>query len=563
VATPQIPGVFGVDDESVAKLWPSPPSVPESLWPENSLRTFKRNPIDWVSVLRFDRFDRGDFNAHAVLIAQDAVARVLALDDLSWIGRGLGGAGYWDGEFSDGLAVAEGDLEFEFLCERRTHHDRMPPTIEIAHPYLWYWDAFRVGDDWVYLDEAGRDRELIRYRADGDFVDVQFAALELRRFLWVSDRALLVQVEMIRVSEEEVADRSEETFHDSWARFNWAAGPSRGSAKYASSSHTLGRYVVTGSDTSVRPGAEYAEKTTYPEFTYGVDAATGRPLTATSDPAKLGTYFDGRSDALHYLTPAYFNPQVLDRYLAEPSRYAVGTHRLRCLDLWSLRMGISTSGQVEAYLGDLGQDLPASEWPHWIAYNELPTGGMAEDRARRDLLGQWVDSGDAMDLLREAIAEARSSSLAGLGFDLWKAPGPQEARELLSLRPPAVNESRELVTRVILLTKVLVDAIDVRQLKAFVGGGAEDSRSLELLTFLAGQQGWDTAAIEPLRALQRLRSSGGVAHRGGSQRDQVWSQLKLSGDVKEAWLELCERLTISLRELSRLLRSVPGSALDQ
>jgi hypothetical protein len=292
----------------------------------------------------------------------------------------------------------------------------------------------------------------------------------------------------------------------------------------------------------------------YPEFVIGIDPATGQAIRHTCDPDQLGTYFDKDGSRLHYLTPVYFSPNVLGRYISEPTKYSVTRNRLTCLDLWGLDIGRSTTGHVEVYLGDLGRDLPEDEWPHWLAHNALPSGSMAEDRFRRDFLNQWASSPDPVSKLHRAHQAVDDASEELLGARLWKRLDEQTRTQYEHLHGPVGSDPMALESPILTLCKALVDAIDVKVLRKYLDEKDTQLGSLQLLERVVEQLGGDKAMlVGPLRGLYSLRSGGGIAHLSGSDRQKLLAKLQLvSLSPPEIFEEMCGRLTISLERLRQL-----------
>jgi hypothetical protein len=76
-----------------------------------------------------------------------------------------------------------------------------------------------------------------------------------------------------------------------------------------------------------------------------------------------------------YLTPVYFNKQVLIRYLYDSRFYcdfASETYGTVGNDDFDIPFGINRSGTVIAWLGDLMQKLPQRERFYWLVENKAP-----------------------------------------------------------------------------------------------------------------------------------------------------------------------------------------------
>jgi hypothetical protein len=94
---------------------------------------------------------------------------------------------------------------------------------------------------------------------------------------------------------------------------------------------------------------------------------------------------------------------------------------------------------------------------------------------------------------------------------------------------PLNDDPTALGPPLLLLSKVLVDAIDATPLKSFLGDPEPNERSLKLLGRLVERIGGQEVQAEPLRALQEFRSRRGVAHLAGSGRGPAMSRLGIEG----------------------------------
>lgn len=558
MSIPRIRGYSTADQlESIADLWTPPAGeYPSELWPHSTLREIVAAPTDWVRVEEhyFENHRHG--GRGAVLIGVDDIPRALSYD--SWIGHGLGSAGPWStggGEmgFDGGLAVEDRGIPVEFLVQVRSQHNLRDPVVEISHSFLWYWDAIETDDGWSYLDEAGYDQPLLRYAVDSDSWSVDVRALELRRYLADAQRVLVAQVDHVpKVAADEFQDL-EAIFENDWARFSWACSWNRLPGDRSSFSRLLGKYVLDGSIGAASPRWEYSKaEMDHPEFIYGIDPETGSLLRHTCNPDELGTYFDGNDSGLHYLTPVNFTPDVLSKYTSDPHRYHVQSGYLRCLDLWGVRFSFNTADLVEVYLGDIGRDIPSQEWSHWLNYNVRPEGQMSEDRFRRDFLAQFASSDDPTNDIKRLRVEVNSQAQLVLGGPIWRELDELDQVEFERLFPSTTAQSLKLA--VLSLCKAFVEAIDQPCLINYLSSSESDESPLASLENLFNSLGGSRASLEPLRALQQVRSKGGIAHMVSSQRTNALKRLGIHGmDPMRAFQTIAVRIRDVLIELHTLL----------
>lgn len=451
-----------------------------------------------------------------------------------------------------------GDGQAEFFCQVQMNHGVRPPTVEIAYPFLWFWDAIRDGSDWFYLDSAGREQPLIRTTLVGGDFTVEVRALEFRRYLHQRKLLGLVQHDHIRWAKVKKFGPVDLTYNSEWCSFTFNARHGQPIPGQNAHSRLLGQNIVAGIDGRPVPAwLDYGQEN-YGEFIIGVEPEGGQPVFYTSDPDALANYFGKNPNAPHYLTSVHFDQQVLDRYLDEPDRYMVSGTRLSAVDMWSVSLGRTSTGDVEIYLGDLGRDLPWQEHHHWKSHNIVPRGDMDPDRYKRDFLGQFAGTPEPLEQLRESLSEANLAAERVWGRALFRPLSAEEAQEFERLHPPVQRGQHALVQPILLLTKALIDAIDVKLIKDVIG--SSESRSVALLGELVSHLGGDASVVGPLHDLYRVRSSGGIAHLANSSRSKLLASVGLEGMAPaDAVNTLATRLSSSLTSIADI---IAGAASD-
>ncbi|MFD8495786.1 hypothetical protein [Amycolatopsis sp. NPDC059657] len=556
MSMPMVPGYTSEPQRgTLADLWQRPAGdYPDELWPEADLRTVTANPVEWLVVE--EHFFTDDKHGGRGCVLIDTEQAATALEDTRWLGRDLGKFGVWNsGRIDNGLTATERGVDVEFFVHARQPAGAAAPVIEISHPFLWYWDAVPTTSGWKYLNEAGRDQDLVRWEITGDSWRVEVRALEFRHFLATYQRHALIQLDWVPKRDSEEFDRVDGEFHNEWAHVDFHVLHDMSMINRPAFSRTLGQYLVTGLRNSRTPRWEEREnEVEHPSFIYGIDPASGEPLTHICDPDQLGTYFDKDGTRLHYLTPVYFKREVLQPYAAEPSRYRISNSRLSCLSLWGVEISFNSTGLVEVYLGDIGQKLPADEWGHWRTYNVPPEGKMDEGRFRRDFLNQWAGSNDPVHDLRKARKEAMAASQALLGKPLRKELNTETQAEFDSLIGPLTDDPAALGAPLLLLTKVLADGIEPAPLKAYLTDYEPGERSLSLLRRFTQELGGTTDITAIMRELQSFRSKGGIAHLAGSSAKKARAELEIEELTNlQAFESITTRITSCLNELTTLI----------
>ncbi len=560
MSIPVIPGYLeGPASDRLVDLWKRPAGdYPDELWPHDELAAIVHEPTGWLTVCKHHSSEEGTGGRGCVLVAVDHSAR--ALESTGWVGRDLGTFSLWEGfdghnGFEDGLKTTERDVDLEFFVQVKRPVGSPDSVLDLSHPFLWYFDAYPVRNGWAYLNEAGRPQELVRTQVEREHWVVEVRALEFRQFLFACGRHAVMQIDLVPQTSTTGFDRVDDEFRNEWANFDFVASCERAYSDQGGFSRLLGQYLVRGTRTSRLPRMEERRVGVgYPEFVYGIDAATGQPLRHSCDPDQLGTYFDKDNSRLHYLTPVNFKREVLTPYAQEPNRYRLKRSRLECLNLWGLDISFNSAGLVEVYLGDLGRDLPSDEWGHWLAYNVIPEGEMEQGRFRRDFLNQIAPSPDIPSDLRRARAEAAAASERVFGVPVWRQLDEIITPEYESMIGPLSDDPAALQGPLILLAKCFVDAIDPAPLKAFLGDAESGERSLSLLGRTAERLGGSRDDVEGLRALYDVRSAGGFAHLGGSRREAALSRLGIADlSTVDAFDHVATRIIECLQQITALL----------
>ena len=293
------------------------------------------------------------------------------------------------------------------------------------------------------------------------------------------------------------------------------------------------------------------EEVDYQEFIID-ETPEGGPIKYTCDPRALDNYFDLNPGAPHYLTPVYFNPEVLDRYYSDP-KYEVRDGYLACGGLWSVRVGNNHPEYVTVWLGDLGRDVPEKERHYWIAHNIfVPDGTPSETTIRREILGQWAEAESPAWRLQAAYQKFRDDWAAEWGWELFRDPDDDDPQLLASLRVPPRGGNTEFGEQVRALHRLLVESINTPQLKAELPKGEKGERSITLLERWLEHRGHQHLEqdISVLRKIHDLRNVS--EHRAGRKRTQAFQKHQIGDDKREAVSTLFEEAISLLGSLGEM-----------
>ncbi len=240
------------------------------------------------------------------------------------------------------------------------------------------------------------------------------------------------------------------------------------------------------------------------------------------DPAQLGNYFV-ESDLPFAISPAFFRPEVLAKYKADPDKYQIETRSIHCHGAWSLvSYDINEAGQVNAYLTDLNL-LPYAEQIYWKSFNEEPKAGISARAYKADFRGEWDTSPDPLPDLKR-----RLEALSGSGITWWSLKDQQLPGRA---HYPVTTSQEEWANALMALDQLVVEGLSKSYFKskAKAANITVDPQwgSLKLINkvLLHAQVNKKkaTAVVTPLKSLHRLAqqdegSRRQIGHQGDSAR---------------------------------------------
>jgi hypothetical protein len=270
------------------------------------------------------------------------------------------------------------------------------------------------------------------------------------------------------------------------------------------------------------------------------------------DPAQLGNYFV-ESDLPFQTSPAFFRPEVLLKYKADPDKYQIEGRSIHCRGAWFLKSyDINEAGQVHAYLCDLNL-LPYAEQLYWKSFNEAPKAGISARAHKSDFLAQWDTSPDPLASLKRRLEALR---VAGIAW--WSLKNPQLPDRV---HCPVTASQEEWANELMALDQLVVEGLSRSYFKskAEAAGITIEPQwgSLklisEVLMHAKVNEEEATAIVAPLKSLNDLRSKM-KGHAGGSDAKAIREALIAKhGDLKlhfRSLVEDCDRAIALMDELA-------------
>ena len=254
------------------------------------------------------------------------------------------------------------------------------------------------------------------------------------------------------------------------------------------------------------------------------------------DPAQLGNYFV-ESDLPFAISPAFFRPEVLAKYKADPDKYRIETRSIHCHGAWSLESyDINDAGQVHAYLTDLNR-LPYTEQLYWKSFNEAPKAEISARANKSDFRGEWDTSPDPLPDLKR-----RLEALSGSGITWWSLKDQQLPGRV---HYPVTTSQEEWANALMALDQLVVEGLSKSYFKskAKAANITVDPQwgSLTLINEVIRVQvdkKKATAVVAPLKSLHDLRNKM-KGHAGGSDSKAILKELIAEhGDLRSHFRSL-------------------------
>ncbi len=461
----------------------------------------------------------------------------------------------------------------EPLVIQRNFHGLEPDTIEILEEFRLYHNLYedRQSSKLVRFDAGGNEVEVVKLEEDF----VQVTRKELRQFLAARDLSLLVFYDRrYHVGKRlEVANDSRSKFvkTDSFVyRFDVFDSRDFVDGKPETYSRLLGKNVIEGLAREKCGIWPYDDEpiSELEKFIIGVDENEDA-IQAFSSPYSYGAATTDLNlpagyQVPDYLTPVFFDRRVLNKYRDEPSKYQVYDGYLQCKARWGLQIDNNSPDHIVVWLGDLGRDLPATEHAHWKAYNATPDGVMSASHLRSQLpstpdeaLNPGVPENSSLRF-KQAYQNLETAWNKKFGWSLFRPLDTTDEYHLSKLRVPTTPEYSEFFEITLSLTIVLIDSINVSNLKQEIPGfNIKDDRGKTKLgitvleEFLVQRQLLDADTyVRCLRTLQDLRSMG-AAHRKGKKYTRLARDLQLESRTPKT---VADELFVTLAEFLENLR---------
>jgi hypothetical protein len=422
------------------------------------------------------------------------------------------------------------------LVLKRCFYDAAEDYFEILEEFRLYHNLLedKKTNEFFKINEEGLKEKIIKITEN----KIEIRTLEIRQFISAKDMVFASYFEARRYIPEELDDKTQKTIRheikdNSISLIRSGENYVFDTYNAKAFSRIVGKKIIQPlpiEKCGIWPFAGVDKQ--FEDFIVGTNE-NGDEILSTCDKDNLGNNFGANPDAYHYLTPIFFQRDVLTQYYSNSQRYEIQDGQVYCKGVWSLRVDNNHPDHIMVYLGDLGF-LPLSEQKYWRSYN-LPPEDKTMSRAyyMRSVMGEFSET-ESPDLrFKQSYKKLSELWLKKFGWHLFHPLSSNDEHYFHSLRVPLNEQQSEFDTQIHGLAKTIVDSINVQILiKSYAINIPEDrkGKSNGLFVFDEFLKIQDIQQIEGyinfLKDVQELRSSG-TAHRKGKNYQKICDKLEI------------------------------------
>lgn len=392
---------------------------------------------------------------------------VIPMPDDSWViqqswGGGKGHQMYLEPPLSSVSRILIGGEKIIFRRDF-TGVSKAPAPIEISQKIIHSLDLYFVPERKAYcrLDNRGDIEDIIRIihqDADNDLNTVDIVTIkrsELDKFMALSKTCLVLRFDFTRVNWNNFNDWREIAHYTKENNDLYYHGGSDGLCSFCNgvmvvrSQVTVNKLVRQWIDEEDRSKKKYASFKIY-------DRKNNINIETSCAPQFLSNYFQ-KSELPWEISPAFFRPEVLHRFKADPEKYSLEDRSISCRSAWFLKSyDLNEGGQVHAYIGDLAK-LPYEEQLYWQSFNEWPKGPISRRAFQTDIIGEFFLEHEPLSSLKSIILKLDAAPPLW-----WKKRGEQLAD---AVHYPATDSVKEWSDEILALDQFLVEGFLIKPLR--------------------------------------------------------------------------------------------------
>lgn len=447
----------------------------------------------------------------------------------------------------------------EPLFFKRTFHGvDVPQEIELSQKLIHCLALHFMPDRSAYcrLDQRGDIEEVVRvarrYEGDKDkeITIITIIAKDLATYMTLSSMALVYFFDFTRY------DKSFNGWSNEGRKKHSAPDLFYNTGVGHNASFTSGRMIIRPTTTVDDLVAEWKEELNPTKRQYATfkifDRKNNCEVETSCGPDSISNYFV-KNDLPWEISPAFFRPDVLHRFKADPDKFSMEHRSISCRGAWYLKgFDINEAGQVHAYIGDLAK-LPLEEQLYWQSFNEWPKGSISKRAFENDILGEFSSEYDPLESLKRKVERLNKGKL-----DWWSS---RSDAIIAAARYPASDSVREWGDEIMALDQLIVEGFLPKSIKSMLQPGSTpldpNWGSLRLLQEYATQKGRTAdeakSLLSPLRELHSLRTTlRGHSSTNGRKDAEATARRKFGGLGKQ-YRDLATRCDASIGEVLALM----------
>lgn len=514
----------------------------EKLLFEDMINYYKKISEDneeWVNLLNIKKYDEGNINndifSFCALIDNDDEIIRNYLNYVEW-GYNTDSFGkatfYKEGNnpgnivFETGEKCKDFNFIFEYLVAYRTFDGNYDPQIDINPEFIWYKNLVRVEDG--YKDSITNE-----YKIKISNTEVKVLRTYLRDFLAAKNKACAICFDDRRfLNSQENIDKYTKSDRSKLFTYELYLSNEK-SLTYNGFSRLLGKLIILPYVEPLHEDYLYfkPQEKQFVEYIIGIDKDTGKNIEYTCNEDKLSNFFGANPLAPNFLTPVYFNAEVLNRYTYNADQYTIQDDNIIFLNQWNLPYTRNNSDKVIVWLGDLGR-IPYKEQQYWRIYNEKPYGEVNDKFIKRQLMSQWTDAIGSEKKLFELIERLNKYFKEKYGDCLFKELSEGDKQLKTAFIIPSNNSIPVYQTYLMQLCKITCERINTKLISTIVGKDkvlSEDGKQLKslkqlqvLFEFLVSENG--EGVYESLRKIQNCRNKLAGHAASIPQYNKLWDR---------------------------------------
>lgn len=433
------------------------------------------------------------------------------------------------------------DIKAEPIVINRNYDGLADDNYEIVEEFCLLFNLYHDFEKQEYID-LENNTTVVKFD-NNDLIKIN--KKYLKRYLAVKNMALILHIDSrytLPMYDDNIDDKHIEYRNDEDTIFyTLSIFKDRSTGKKENYSIIYGKKIIYGCELINCGIWPYNENKEYESFIIGMDE-NGNDIVNTCNPDKLSNFFGANPGNPHYLTPVYFETEVLSKYYSKPERYTVKDGIIECGNLWSLYIDNQNSDYISVYLGDLGRDLPSKqEQFHWKSYNKAIDGKLSNTKIKRDFMAEFANTESIDFIFKNKYIETNNLFYSQFGWKLFLDLRPKDLYNFEVLRIPNTNSIVEMDMLTLSLVKVLIDSLNEKKIVEQLTGTYENLKGgiSRLDKWLEEKNLPDYQKhIKFLRNLQDLRSSG-TGHRKGKNYEKSSKKFNVSeGNYDKAFSDI-------------------------